>query len=515
MTNLSQFRLLRRIASGASATVFEAVNLDRGDHVALKLFLPQFSDSAPKLQRIQREVEALRRVHHGNVCKIHSAGQSDGQFYLELELVSGLTLREWMALPQDRKAPLIEPRLWILLQIARALGAIHEESFVHRDLKPENILLTATGWVKVADFGLARPDQTEQILTQTGQFIGSLSYMSPEALSGGEVTRASDLFSFGILAYELLLDQHPFHGENVQSVIKAILEKPPSHYFKQNPLIPSAVAEIIHLCLEKDAGKRPASICNIEAVLMTALQDSAVLAQAKVLAASDHIDAAVLAEALRRKYAKLKKSLEARLHEGVRPHDRGMLHDLNEFRHLFPNDPELTRFLHALTPATRPLWVKRAALVAASVVTAFSLGLFVWGKIAEMQGSREKPRDASTPPVVSASSVPVELPPALPLPLPHPPETHQSLRPRRHEKAAHIMKHAPEKTRGTIRILVEPDVKVYVDGQRLSASQFEAYALPVGPHLILLEKEGFASIEKVIQVKAHGIATINAKGSKP
>ena len=200
-----QFEIIQSLGSGATAEVFKARNKETDSFVALKSFLNFVCQDTESLKRLRDEVQILKTFDHPNVVKMYGEHMLDSQLCLELELVEGHHLRDWMSMTRN---PLIEVDLWILVQVARGLGAVHERGIIHRDLKPENILISHEGDVKLSDFGLAK-ELNRLTMTRLGLLVGSLGYMAPEVTEGEKSCIKSDLFSFGAIAYELLSGQPP------------------------------------------------------------------------------------------------------------------------------------------------------------------------------------------------------------------------------------------------------------------------------------------------------------------
>jgi serine/threonine protein kinase len=251
MTIPPEYRVIRSLGLGATSEVFEAVKTDvlnptaPGISVALKVFSPLVLSDSDAVQRLRGEVEALECLRHANIVALRSTVTRPDFFALELELIIGSDLRQW-ALGYD--SALYEPKMWILAQVARGLGAAHENGVLHRDLKPENVLVGHDGCVKLTDFGLSR-SISRLTLTRMGLLVGSLGYMAPECVNGLRATERSDLFSFGVIAYELLAGRAPFEAETPQALIKKITDGLFQPLKQACPSIPDAVADEIDRCL--------------------------------------------------------------------------------------------------------------------------------------------------------------------------------------------------------------------------------------------------------------------------
>jgi eukaryotic-like serine/threonine-protein kinase len=234
--------------------VYHGTDTRLGRAVAIKVSAREFSN------RFEREARAISSLNHPNVCTLYDVGPN----YLIMEYVEGDTLSQ-----RSRHGSLpLEKVLQYGIQIASALSAAHAKHVIHRDLKPSNIILTESG-VKVLDFGLAKlgsskfsapgardaVTQTEQI-TGSGSIIGTLHYMSPEQAEGKEVDERSDIFSFGVVMYEMLTGKHAFDGDTKTAVLAAILKDPPAPIQQFRPMVPKSLDGVVRKCLEKRPADR-------------------------------------------------------------------------------------------------------------------------------------------------------------------------------------------------------------------------------------------------------------------
>ncbi|MBW2278489.1 MAG: serine/threonine protein kinase, partial [Deltaproteobacteria bacterium] len=238
----------------------EDVNLDR--KVALKVLPADMADDPERLERFEREAKAIAALNHPNIVTIHSVEEADGVRFLTMERVEGVPLDEKIV----RGGMTLDAFLAIARPLVEALCAAHEKGITHRDLKPANIMVGDDGRVKVLDFGLAKlnedqraSEETElptQGLTQDGVVLGTVPYMSPEQVQGRAADGRSDLFSLGIIFYQLLTGHRPFRGETSADVISSILRDDPKSVTSINVSLPNHVGRIIRRCLEKDANSR-------------------------------------------------------------------------------------------------------------------------------------------------------------------------------------------------------------------------------------------------------------------
>ena len=248
---IGKYEVLEELGRGAMGVVYKARDPFIGRLVALKTISPGLLDNPELLKRFYREAQAAGGLQHPNIVIIYDLGEADGLPYIAMEFLEGESLEKTIA--RAPTMPLAQ-KLSILMQLCRGLDYAHRRGIVHRDIKPANIIALHDGTVKVVDFGIVRLTSTS--MTSTGMVIGTVGYMSPEQIHGEHVDARSDLFSVGVVAYELLTYKKPFAGPNVTSVLLKIINEEPVPVTELAPQVPPNLAEIVHRCLRKKSDER-------------------------------------------------------------------------------------------------------------------------------------------------------------------------------------------------------------------------------------------------------------------
>jgi serine/threonine protein kinase len=269
---LASYRIEKLLGAGGMGEVYLARDLKLGRMVALKVLPLHFVVDGERLSRFQREARALSSLNHPNLVTIYEIGEAKGLHFIAMELVEGQTLSSL----RDKLS--VKELLSIVVQVAEALGAAHQAGIIHRDIKPDNVMVRPDGYVKVLDFGLVKLTEVESVPgapnhTKLGVAMGTLAYMSPEQAAGETVDQRTDIWSLGVVLYELAAGRKPFAAETRQATINAILSTQPNSLISTNPELPPDLDRILNKALDKDRELRYQTASDFRADLRRLLRE--------------------------------------------------------------------------------------------------------------------------------------------------------------------------------------------------------------------------------------------------
>lgn len=465
MQVMGEYRFINSLGLGATSEVFLAERMGSGGRFAVKVFNPSSVRDPQMVQRLRLENEALIRLTHPNVIRVVELLETGTQFAIVLEYMDGGDLRSWN---ESYDLPFVEPKLWILAQVCRGLGAAHEQGILHRDLKLENVLLNRDGSVKLTDFGVAKfIDRTTH--TQHGLLIGSLGYLAPEVIDGRGATASSDLFALGVLAYELLTGRAPFQGQTASEILKSTSLGQHTPLGAALPYLDAPVATVLGRCLASQPADRPASVWEVEAGIMNYLQAQGALPLMRQLVRAEGSPLAVT-----ELYQLKRDQLRSRVQRAANQNE--FLPAVREMQRLFPDDSSWEQSPLLVPPKQRRRWLYALPLLLPLLFVG------VW-----LQRGREVQEAAVVVPTVVTTGL-ISAPPVSAVGLVEPPKVQY----------------------GRIRFQVPGSVKIYLDGQLVDHTRQPVQRLKVGTYDLKMVQEGYLPIENSVKVKAEKEIVVRA-----
>jgi serine/threonine protein kinase len=269
---IAQYKILEKMGEGGMGVVYKVQDTKLDRLLALKFLPPNLTVKESDKARFLQEAKAASSINHPNVCVIHDIQEHDEQQFIVMEYVEGQTLRETIG-TSGSLVPKIKDVINYALQIAAALEAAHNKSVIHRDIKSENIMVTKTNQIKVMDFGLAKLKGSLK-LTKTSSTVGTLAYMAPEQIEGKATDARSDIFSFGVVLYEMLTGKLPFNGEYESALMYSILNDDPEPVENYRGDISSDLVHVLNRSLEKDPEDRYQTMHDVVIDLNRVKRDS-------------------------------------------------------------------------------------------------------------------------------------------------------------------------------------------------------------------------------------------------
>ncbi|HEX6179386.1 MAG TPA: serine/threonine-protein kinase, partial [Thermoanaerobaculia bacterium] len=249
-----RYKIEQILGRGGMGVVYRATDTQLDETVAIKTLPGDAMQRSPEdLERFKREIRLARKITHRNVLRTYDYGEADGIYFISMEFVRGYTLSE---LEQETRQLAPRAAMGIARQICRGLQAAHEQGIIHRDIKPQNVLIDAKGEVKLMDFGIARVAESPEAMTQAGLIVGTPHYMSPEQVRGDQLDSRSDVYSMGVLMYEMLAGKRPFESSSLTGVLTAHITENPRPLIEVRPEVGQRINEIIMRCLVKDPKQR-------------------------------------------------------------------------------------------------------------------------------------------------------------------------------------------------------------------------------------------------------------------
>jgi serine/threonine protein kinase len=450
-----RFEIQATLGQGGMGVVYRARDRSLDEVVAIKVLRPDFARDPLMAQRFKSEIRLARRVRHRNVCGIHDFGEVDGLLYISMEFVDGVDLkrivRQQGALPLDRACD-------VILQVAAGLQAVHDAGIIHRDLKTPNIMLEPNGTARLMDFGIAKKEDSEGGMTVTGQVVGTPEYMSPEQAQGYRIDSRTDVYSLGVVAYEVLTGHVPFRGDTPISTILKHIHEPPPLDGPPAERIPPALRGVLRRALAKSPDDRYPSAGALAEAIRDARRPS------------------------RRQHPLSTEALEATTLVGTRGPRRGR-----------------RRWIGLLAAAAAVLGIAVFWAVQSGQAPTPTVPLPLPSSLLPLPSAAP----TSAPPEARAPTTAPRTPPspsAAPRATPAVPRPSATPRP----TPALVPTPAPTPARvtgtGLLQIGVRPWAQVSVDGREVGTTPLDKIPLPAGRHVVRLRHPAYQAMEREVVI---------------
>lgn len=499
MERIGNYELLSSLGSGATSEVFLAKDLRSGKERAVKRLHPQLINSK-SLKRLLDESSLIAKLKHDSIIEVFEVDSAENSAFLSMEYVNGGTLTDF-----KKRSEFLYPEIAVILmlEILEGVEHAHLHGVIHRDLKPDNIMLTKEGEVKIADFGLAKMIDRER-LTQTGAIIGSPTYMSPEQALGNPLGEKSDLFSLGVILYELTTGKLPFEAENSHAVIRKILEVDPARPDSINPKINRVLSQIILQAISKKSENRQDGVWELAYQLKSYLSQVGLLTERFCFS----------------NYIKDKSGylfdLSKQLSENLLSRANGSFNNKDSFQfltyidHLLsiaPEHKEAQELLQSFNSQNKKQFIKPVRIAVSSLLLILITSAIIWQLyLYKNPKEMDKPLIVKQKEILPQTVITKSEPENIPIPKKEVKPIQIKPVPKKVEPVV-----IPRPQFGFLKLNVDADVQVEIDGILYNWRESGEAKLSPGSYKIILRKPGFPQLNSTIKIKDGETAVINAK----
>lgn len=491
MNQLGNYELLCALGSGATSEVFLARDIRSGEERALKRLHPQLINSK-SLKRLLDEGSLISKLKHGSIIEVFEVDSAENSAFLSMEYVNGETLTDF-----KKNSEFLYPEIAVILmlEILEGVEHAHLHGVIHRDLKPDNIMLTKNGKVKIADFGLAKMIDRER-LTQTGAIIGSPTYMSPEQALGNTLDEKSDLFSLGVILYELTTGKLPFEAENSHAVIRKILEIDPPRPDSLNPKINRELSQIILRAISKKPSNRQEGVWEFSFQLKSYLNQIGLLTDRFGFSNYVKDKSCYLFELAK----SLSENLLTRAKSSFNSKDSfQFLIYIDHLLSVAPEHKEAQELLKSFNSQNKKQFIRPLRIVVSTILLLLVTSAIIW----QLYFNRN-PKEMHKPlqKIEITKSEPDIIPVVKNKIKPTPPK----LVPKKVEPVV-----IPKHQYGFLKLNVDDDVQVEIDGILYNWRESGDAKLSPGSYKIILKKPGYPQLNSTIKINDGETAIINTK----